>query len=275
MSSQDSPVTTPTAALSGSFKGSYQSWVKACLWNPIKRKRGYTVTVLLDTGAGGGNYASVKLIHAVQRHVFGVKRIISKRGQGFLHVANPAKDAVPPMSIVRTAVLPLIFPPVDHVFRTYVRVIADPLPTDPGRGIHAPLQQCSCASKGTGSFKKSADTPSVPLLPVEHQRNAQPWRDGANYLQLGEGPGVSMAPGWKAARHPVRSGRARDQETGGIVSATGNVGCEPRGPPDPGVFCSVEWRASQQTTTNASPAEDDLMAALDLGSTAWEDSTSL
>lgn len=45
----DSPATAPTAALSRSSKGSHQSWVKACLWNPIKRKRGYTVTVLLDT----------------------------------------------------------------------------------------------------------------------------------------------------------------------------------------------------------------------------------
>eukprot|EP00752_Nemacystus_decipiens_P002618 g2451.t1 len=46
----------------------------------------------IQSGAGEGNYASVEFIHAVQRHVFHGKNIISKRGRGFLHATNPTKD---------------------------------------------------------------------------------------------------------------------------------------------------------------------------------------
>eukprot|EP00752_Nemacystus_decipiens_P015644 g13961.t1 len=114
---EDAPLQDEPAIEQGtSDAGSHQSYVKAFLWNRRKRKCGFSATVSVDTGAGGGNYASVKFIHAVQRHVFSGKNIVSKRGRGFLHAANPAKDAVPPMSITGTALLPLIFPPVDRVF---------------------------------------------------------------------------------------------------------------------------------------------------------------
>ena len=137
----DPAVVASTAALSGS-NGTHQSWVKACLWNPIKRQRGYTVIVLLDTGAGGGNYASLKFIQAAQRHAFNGKRIISKRGRGRLHAANPAKDNVPPMTIVGTAILPLIFPPVDRNFlRTSTCCCRPPFWTYPGGRLLASLQQ--------------------------------------------------------------------------------------------------------------------------------------
>ena len=79
----------------------------------------------LGLSHGGGNYASLKFIQAAQRHAFNGRRIISKRGRGRLHVANPAKDNVPPMTIVGTAILPLIFAPVDRIFHARGRVVVD------------------------------------------------------------------------------------------------------------------------------------------------------
>lgn len=87
----------------------------AYLWNPATRKRGYIVTVLLDTSAGGGNYTSTKLIRSVERMVYRGKTIVSAKGRRSLRAANPADSGVAPMAIVGTATLPLVFPPEDRI----------------------------------------------------------------------------------------------------------------------------------------------------------------
>ena len=270
----DPAVVAPTAALSGS-NGTHQSWVKACLWNPIKRQRGYTVIVLLDTGAGGGNYASLKFIQAAQRHAFNGKRIISKRGRGRLHAANPAKDNVPPMTIVGTAILPLIFPPVDRIFRARVRVVVD-LPFGLILGA-AYLRHYNSVLDfgGLGTFKPSGDSPCVPLLPAEQPRSAQPWRDSTHHLQPADQSGRFMAPGWTAAGVALRSGRVRDQETGELVATTAEAAHSSSRPPTQDDFFSVEWRAAQAEPDSNVPFEAALLRALNLGSTAWQDSTPL
>lgn len=269
--------TAPTAALSGLFKGSHQSYVKDHLWNSRKRRSGFTATILLDTGAGGGNYASAKLIHAVQRHLFGGKNIVSTRGRGFLHAAIPAKDAVPPMSITGTALLLLIFPPVDRVFTVRVRVVRD-LPFALIMGA-AYLRHYSSVLdfKGSGSFRPSGDSARVPLLPPpERPRRAQPWRDRANRLEqdgLREEP--SLVPGWSAAPYALRSGRVRDPTTGTFHYPMEEIFDTLEDNPTGDTFYSAEWRELRQQNADAPPSEVDMMAALDLGSTAWEDSATL
>ena len=106
----------PTAAVAPT-RGSHQTWVTAFPWNAGKRRRGLCTTVLLDTGAGGGSYASVHFIREVERTEYGGKRIVSKRRRGRLRAANPTDSGVAPMNIIGTAILPLVFPPVDRVFR--------------------------------------------------------------------------------------------------------------------------------------------------------------
>ena len=232
------------------------------------------MTVLLDTGAGGGNYASLAFIQAAQRFAFSGRRIISKRGRGLLHAANPAKDKVPPMTIVGTAILLLIFPPVDRVFKVRVRVVKD-LPFGLILGAAYMRHYNSVLNfGGLRSFHPAGDSPSVPLLPAEQQRSPQPWRDGVNHLQPAGGTGGSLASGWAAARVASRSGRVRNQRTGEIVATTAKVDCSSRGPPPQDVFCAVEWCTSPQESGRAMPAEAALLMAMDLGNAAWEDSTS-
>ncbi|CAB1112528.1 unnamed protein product [Ectocarpus sp. CCAP 1310/34] len=218
----------PTTALSGSSKGSHQSYVKAYVWNRRKRRSGFLATVLVDTGAGGGNYASVKFIHAVQRHVFGGKNIVSKRGRGFLHAANPAKNAVPPMSITGTALLPLIFPPVDRVFTARVRVVQD-LPFGLILGAAFLRHYDSVLDfKGPGSFKPSGDSDSVALLPAKRPQKPIPWRDHhpAHALSNALLASASSKLGWTAAPHAVRSGRVRNQKTGDFEDASETIAAD-------------------------------------------------
>lgn len=71
------------------------------------------------------------------------------------------------MSIVGTTVLPLIFPPVDHVFRARVSAVVD-LPFGLILGAAYMRHYGSILDfEGPGSFKPSRDSPSVPLLPAE------------------------------------------------------------------------------------------------------------
>ena len=87
-------------------------------------ERGKTQTRLLYHGSLPAlEYASVHFIRAVERTEYGGKRIVSKRGHGRLRAANPTDGGVAPMNIIGTAMLPLVFPPVDRVFRARVRVV--------------------------------------------------------------------------------------------------------------------------------------------------------
>ena len=104
--------TAPTAAIRAPPRGSHQTWITALLWNTALRRPGYRTSVLLDSGAGGGNFCSVKFIRVVERTEYGGKCIVSERGRGRLRAANPTNSGIAPMSIVGTATLPMVFPPV-------------------------------------------------------------------------------------------------------------------------------------------------------------------
>ena len=84
-----------------------------------------------------------------------------------------------------------------------------------------------------------------------------------------------MAPGWTAACVALRSGRVRDQETGELVATTAEAAHSSSRPPTQDGFFSVEWRAAQAEPDSNVPFEAALLWALNLGSTAWQDSRSL
>ena len=82
--------------------------------------------MLIDTGAGGGNYVSLAFWKSVQS--WGgkaVARKLSSRGKGVLLVANPDNSGVPGMQILGSTVLPIVFPPEDRVRNILVRVVQD------------------------------------------------------------------------------------------------------------------------------------------------------
>lgn len=163
----------PMAAMSGPSRGSHQTWVTACLWNKIRHRLGYRTTVLLDSGAGGGNFCSDKFIRAVERTEYNGKRIVSTRGRRLLRAPNPSDSGVAPMSVVGTAVLPLVFPPVDRVFRARLRVFSGrtSVRADPGRRLYATLRQChrlrrrGLLQAGTGRWQRAPTTTETPTEP--------------------------------------------------------------------------------------------------------------
>lgn len=111
----------------GNDSSARQVWVKAVVWHPTNVSLRLTTIVFLDTGAGGGNYASESFIKSVESTARHGHSIINKRGQGLLTAANPADSKVPPMKILGSTELPLVFPPEDRVHVVTVRVV-DSLP---------------------------------------------------------------------------------------------------------------------------------------------------
>lgn len=68
---------------------SRQVRVKARIWHPTGTSCLLPVDVLVDTRAGGGNYASESFVRSVERNVSGGRSITSSRGKGLLRAANP------------------------------------------------------------------------------------------------------------------------------------------------------------------------------------------
>ena len=79
------------------------------MWNKRTRQRGRVLTVLLDSGAGGGNYASAKFFHEIEQADYGGRNMMSKKGKGRLREANPENSKEPPMSILGTCLISVVF----------------------------------------------------------------------------------------------------------------------------------------------------------------------
>ena len=121
------------------------------LWNKRTRQRGRVLTVLLDSGAGGGNYASAKLIHEIERADYGGRNMISKKRKCRLRAANPENSKKPPMSVLGTCLNSVVFVPVDKIFAVKVRVV-DQLPLGLILGTAFMRRyESSLAFKGPGS----------------------------------------------------------------------------------------------------------------------------
>lgn len=144
--------------------GARQVWVRGIVWHPTKISLRLSVTVLVDTGAGGGNYASQKFIHAVESSFHQEGTIISAAGKGVLSAANPADSNVPPMNILGSVDLPVVFPPDDHVHIISVRVV-DRLPYGLIVGAAFMRKNGSVISfLDDDGFKPSPGSPWVPFL---------------------------------------------------------------------------------------------------------------
>ena len=137
------------------------------LWNKRTRQRGRVLTVLLDSGAGGGNYASAKLIHEIERADYGGRNMISKKGKGRLRAANPENSKEPPMSILGTCFIFAVFPPVDKIFAVKVRVVDQlPLGLILGTAFMGRYESSLIfEGPGAGWFKPTPTSPRAQLLP--------------------------------------------------------------------------------------------------------------
>lgn len=180
------------------------------------------------------------------------------------------------MKIIGTSLLPLVFPPVDRVFRARVRVVED-LPVGLILGAAFMRRYNSVLFfEGGGWFKPTRDSARVPMLDPKPRPTPRPWREDLNVLQGPEGEGAtSVVPGWKAAKWGIRSGRKRCQVTGKILTTDPNSLPATLPPVSQDTFCSLEWRAERGEEPITPPPEVLSIEALDLGSTAWEDGSSL
>lgn len=111
------------AATTVTGKHSKQVWVSAFVWHPTKTSCQIPVEVLVDTGAGGDNYASVAFMYSIECRGGGGQSLTSSRGQGWLRVASPTNSAVPPMKIPGSCELPLLFSQEDKMRKGLVRVV--------------------------------------------------------------------------------------------------------------------------------------------------------
>ena len=163
----------PTQGKAPRSRGTQQAWIRAYTWNRRSRQRGRVFNALVDSGAGGGSFASKKFIQEIEQAEYGGRNMISKKGRGRLRAANPEGSKEPPMTILGTCVLFLVFPPVDGIFATRVRV-GDRLPIGLILGTKLMRRYESSMSfegPGSGVFKPTPTSPRVSLLAwLEHPR---------------------------------------------------------------------------------------------------------
>ena len=99
--------------------------VQATIWHSSIVSFRIRTHVHVETGAGVGDYASMALTKAVE-----VGGIVGRGGGGA--IVNPTRkelivppipnSIVPPMTVVGSCLLPLVFVPIDRVFRATVWV---------------------------------------------------------------------------------------------------------------------------------------------------------
>ena len=156
-----------------------QVWIRGKLWHATRLSCRVPVEVLVDTGAGGGNYTSLAFMETVQTNLWGGKAIISSAGKGFLRAANPKDSAIPPMEVIGSGVIPVVFPPIDRVFRISSRVVRD-LPYAVVLGAAFMKEHHSTISfRDKEGFKPTPESTWVPFSShtatrQRHQRTSRP-----------------------------------------------------------------------------------------------------
>lgn len=88
-----------------------QICVKAVVWYPTNLSLRMTVVVLIDMGAGGGNYESTPFMRSIEQNTRGGGCIMSTRRYCLLHAANPTNSAVTPKGIMGSTDILVVFPP--------------------------------------------------------------------------------------------------------------------------------------------------------------------
>ena len=66
---------------------------------------------------------SRQFIESTQKRDGWGKLLVNPTGKGLLSAANPKNIAVPPMEVVGSCLLPLVFAPVNQIFRVKFRVV--------------------------------------------------------------------------------------------------------------------------------------------------------
>ena len=79
----------------------------------MSSSRRLPIAVLVDTGVGGGNYVPRQFIESIEERDGWGKSLINLTGKSLLSAANPENSAVPPMEVVSSCLLPLVFATVD------------------------------------------------------------------------------------------------------------------------------------------------------------------
>lgn len=92
-----------------------QSSIKALVWHPFRVSSRVPTLMFVDTGASGGNYTSIAFIEVVERASYYGKSIKFSAGKGYLGAGNPSSTNVPPISVIGSCKIPLVFPPIDRV----------------------------------------------------------------------------------------------------------------------------------------------------------------
>ena len=139
------------------------------------------VEILLDAGAEGGSYMSVAL-YCTLRQWGGVNQKLSARGKGALHAANPTHCNIPPMRVLGSARIPIVFLPEDCVHNIAVRIV-EGLPYGFILGARFFYANKSILNFGTDKgFKPTPASPWVPFLDKNMTASNSPSRKRAQPL---------------------------------------------------------------------------------------------
>ena len=111
----------------------------------------------------GGSYMSVAL-YCTLRRWGGVNQKLSARGKGALHAANPTHCNIPPMRVLGSARIPIVFLPEDCVHNITVKIV-EGLPYGFILGARFFYANKSILNFGTDKgFKPTPASPWVPFL---------------------------------------------------------------------------------------------------------------
>ena len=123
--------------------------------------------ILVDTGASGGNYASSAFVNLVEKTSHEGRSIKKSAGKGYLRATNPHSVKVPPMPVIGSCTIPLVFPPMDRVYEATASVVQD-LPYSVVLGTAFVKENRSIISfDSIGGFKPSSDAMWVPFVIIK------------------------------------------------------------------------------------------------------------
>ena len=101
-----------------------QLWIRGEIGRVGRKRKTWPIDILLDTGAGGGNYMSLELWFRVRTLA---RCRLNRSSAGALEAANPSDSGVPPMRIFGHVTIPIMFDSDSRVRNVTVRVV-DGLP---------------------------------------------------------------------------------------------------------------------------------------------------
>ena len=150
-----------------------QVWIHETLWHATSSSRRLPIAVLVGTGAGGGSYVSRQIIESIEERDDWGTSLINPTGKGLLSAANQKNSAVPPMEMVGSCLLPLVFAPVDKIFRVKFRL---------GKGLPYSMVLGAAFIKdnrsiirfdGEEGFRPTPSSSWVPFAPTRSERPRQ------------------------------------------------------------------------------------------------------